>query len=439
MGWLSSSYDKQPLKNKKEESISMKLPVSRKKLLVLVAAIATSIAAYAQTAVPTATSVPETTNPGTRQWQVTAEQRATAAIAAQNGIHVSELRADAPVSYRVKPGDTLWAISGYFLKNPWKWPALWGMNQNEIRNPHLIFPGQVLILTRNGDRAMLSVGNEVGPGGTVHLAPRVRSTPLDETAIPVLPPEAVIPFLNHGIIIPRNEFENAPRIVALPERRLLLTEGDKVYVRGNIDPDQKIYLAYTSPEPIRDPVTNDVLGFQANYLGKLQFSRAGVPSGQSEVGSLETTSTFIITDAKQEMRVGDRLAPASSEQELLTDFTPSAAPAGIKGRVVHIYGGNSFRHASLYQVILLSQGHLDGLERGNVVALWRPGEEVRDRTAPNTGWDTTRISNRQNTMVMTPDERYGLAMVFRTYDHLSYAIIMQATDSVELGDNFTTP
>lgn len=380
------------------------------------------------------------------QWQTTTAQRASATLSAQNGIHISELRDDAPNAYHVKPGDTLWSISGNYLKSPWKWPALWGMNQSQIRNPHRIYPGQILYLTRNGDRAILQLGsnraaNASGPMPTVRLSPSVRSEALEDNAIPVLPPEAVLPFLEHGIIIPRNEFENSPRIVALPERRLLLTVGDKVYVRGGtIDPAvQKNYMAYTSPEAVRDPVTGDVLGFQATYLGKLRFTRAGAVGQNDTYDPTEVASTFVITEAKQEIRVGDRLTPASDQQELLTDYVPSAAPAGMEGRVISIYGGNAFRHASLYQVVLLSQGHMDGLERGNIVALWRAGNTIIDTTAPTTGWGMNRNSERQSTHITIPDERYGLAMVFKTFDHLSYAIIMQVTDTVEPGDKFTTP
>lgn len=399
-------------------------------LLVLAAAMAASITTHAQ-------------NSGS--WQVTAEQRSTAALAAQNGVHVSELRNDAPDTYRIQSGDTLWSISERFLTNPWKWPALWGMNQAQIRNPHRIYPGQVLYLSRNGDRATLRLATSysaTGPGDTVRLSPSVRSESLEDNAIPVLPPDAVIPFLEHGIIVPRNEFENSPRVVAMQERRLLLTVGDKVYVRGgNIDPNvQKNYLAYTSPTAIRDPNTKDVLGFQATYLGKLQWVRAGSPEIPGDYSSTEVPSTFVITESKQEIRVGDRLTPADTQQELLTDYVPSAAPAGMDGIIVSLYSDTAFRHGSLYQVILLNRGHLDGLERGNVVALWRTGQTVRDTTAPASSWSTNnRLADRQSTRITIPDERYGLAMVFKTYDHLSYAIVMKVSDSVEPGDKFTTP
>ncbi|CAK7060341.1 LysM peptidoglycan-binding domain-containing protein [Saezia sanguinis] len=427
----------------KSDQLSKKL-----RLLVLAAAMTTSVASFGQAAA------------GSDQWHITASQSAAATLAAQNGVHVSELREDAPATYQIKQGDTLWSISGFFLKDPWKWPALWGMNQSQIRNPNRIYPGQMLYLNRQGDRATLQIATAVGSSGntransaasgaipTVRLSPGVRSEALDDNAVPVLPPEAVIPFLEHGVIVSRDEFENSPRVVATQERRLILTAGDKVYTRGGtINPaEQKIYLAYTTPEAVRDPETKDVLGFQATYLGKLQYVRAGSEGRAGSYDPTEVPATFVITETKQEIRVGDRLTPASNQQELLTDYVPSAAPAGMEGRVVSLYGGNAFRHGSLYQIVLLGRGHLDGLERGNVVALWRTGVEVRDRTMPEqqrfvTPWsENDRLSQRQSNMMTLPDERYGLAMVFKTYDHLSYAIIMQVTDSVEPGDKFTTP
>lgn len=407
------------------------------RLLAFASLFATSVAAQAQTSID-------------GHWDVSAAQKASAAVAAQNGIHVSELLPDAPSTYVVKKGDTLWAVSAYFLKDPWNWPALWGMNQQEIQNPHRIYPGQILHLIKNGDQVVLKIGRPVsGKGGsstssTVRLSPTVRSIPLQEEAIPVLPPEAVIPFLENGTIIPRNEFENSPRIVALPERKLISSVSDKVYVRGGqINPDdQTIYLVYTTPKAVRDPVTKDILGFQAIYLGKVEFVRAGQPADPNDAKSTEIPSTFRIIDFKQEIRVGDHLTPASKKQELLTDYIPTAAPADMEGHVVDLYGNSVYRHASLYQIILLNKGHLDGLERGNVVALWRAGIEIKDKTLDDKverQRDWNKRSYRQESVITTPDERYGLAMVFKTFDHLSYAIIMEVSDSVEPGDKFTSP
>lgn len=408
------------------------------RFLMLASVMATSIAAHAQTS-----------NDG--RWEVTPAQKTAAATVAQNGIHVSELRADAPQSYTVKQGDTLWAISGYYLKDPWQWPALWGMNQSEIRNPHRIYPGQVLYLIRNGDRAVLQVARPIGDQGagkgpipTVKLSPSVRSVALEDAGVPVLPPEAVIPFLESGTIVPRSEFENSPRVVALPERRIVTATGDKIYVRGgHIDPSEhKIYLVYSTPKMVRDPVTTDVLGFEANFLGKVEFVREGTPANPGDPTSTEVPATFKVIDFKREISVGDHLIPATSKQELLTDYVPSAAPEDMEGHVASIYGDSAYRHASLFQIVLLNKGHLDGLERGNVVALWRAGVTLKDKTIlekieHKPGWDKT--SYKQASTITTPDERYGLAMVFKTFDHLSYAIIMQVSDSVEPGDKFTAP
>lgn len=406
----------------------MKLPVFKKKLqvLTLAAMACVSVAVYAQNASST-TDTPS----GTRQWPITTEQRAAAQQAAQRGIHVSEMREDAPQSYRVVSGDTLWGISGRFLKSPWKWPALWGMNQNQISNPHRIYPGQVLSLVRNGDYVMLTTGPG-GPMPTVRLSPHVRMEDITDNAIPVLPPEAVIPFMRNGIIVSRDDFVNTPRIVAEPEGRLLLRTGDRVYVRGGnvLSNPEKHYMAYTNPVAVTDPDNKkNILGYQATFLGRLQFLRDGVEANPAQ-NQLETTTTFVVTDIKQEIRVGDRLTPAGSEQDLLTDFIPHAAPENLSGRIVHLYGQSAYRHDALYAVILLSKGELDGLERGHVVALWRPGKVITDTTT-GTGWSAEKAR--------TPDERYGLAMVFKTFDNLSYALVVQTSNTVELGDNFTAP
>ena len=406
------------------------------RVLVLASVMATSIVAQAQTS-----------NNG--HWNVTSSQKASAAVAAKNGIHVSELRPDAPTSYTVKQGDTLWAISGYYLKDSWQWPALWGMNQSEIRNPHRIYPGQVLYLIRNGDRAILQVAKPVGGKGggstqKVKLSPSVRSISLEDAGVPVLPPEAIIPFLESGTIVPRSEFENSPRVVALPERKVVTSTGDKIYVRGgHIDPsEQTVYLVYTTPKMVRDPITNDVLGFEANFLGRVEFIREGSPADPSDPNSIEVPATFKVLDFKREISVGDHLTPASKKQEMLSDYVPSTPPADMEGYVASIYGDSAYRHASLYQIVLLNKGHLDGLERGNVVALWRTGVELQDKTIiekieHKRGWD--QRSYKQASTIKTPDERYGLAMVFKTFDHLSYAIVMQVSDSVEPGDKFTAP
>ncbi|MGL4668789.1 MAG: LysM peptidoglycan-binding domain-containing protein [Saezia sp.] len=406
----------------------MKLPVSRKTLQVLALSVmaSASMAVYAQSTTTDA-------KPVIRERVITSEQQA-AATTAQNGVHISEIRDDAPLTYRVQSGDTLWGISGRYLRSPWKWPALWGMNKEQIANPHLIYPGQMLTMVRNGDLVSLttSQGRNDGTMPTVRLSPHVRIEDVTDNAIPVLPPEAVIPFMRNGIIVSQHELDNTARIIAEQEGRLLLRTGDKIYARG-ADADAreiKNYMAYANPVAITDPDNKkNILGYQATFLGRLQFLREGSTANPT-ANKNETASTFVITDIKQEIRVGDRLTPAGNEQDLLTDFVPHAAPDNMSGRIAHIYSQTAHRHTALYGVILLSRGQLDGLERGHVVALWRPGKVVTDSATSSRG---------QGNKVSTPDERYGLAMVFKTFDHLAYALIVQTGNMVELGDSFTAP
>src|SRR5262249_1079858 len=160
-------------------------------------------------------------------------QRSTAKQVANAGVPLSELAPDAPDQYTVKRGDTLWDISKIFLRSPWRWPELWGMNLDEIRNPHLIYPGQMLFLAKTGGRARLRMGQPVGdPGSTVKLSPRVRAQDLGNGAIPAIPLNLIQPFLNEAVVFNTNELATAPRIVAAPEERVLMARGDRAYVRG---------------------------------------------------------------------------------------------------------------------------------------------------------------------------------------------------------------
>jgi len=167
-------------------------------------------------------------------YPITSQQRGTAQKVAQDGVPLSELAPNAPDSYTVKTHDTLWAISGLFLKSPWRWPELWGMNMEQIRNPHLIYPGQVLYLDKTGGRARLRMGQQLGPDGTAKLSPRVRTTGLGDGALASIPFNLIEPFLNEAVIFQTNELETAPRIVATQAGRALLSRGDTAYVRGDL-------------------------------------------------------------------------------------------------------------------------------------------------------------------------------------------------------------
>jgi len=228
---------------------------------------------------------------GAQNYPVTADQKATATEVARAGVPLSELSPNAPNHYRVKAGDTLWAISGLFLKTAWHWPELWGMNLQEIKNPHLIYPGQSLYLERKDGRATLRLKKSVGAEGslnTVRLSPRIRSESLASGALQTLKSHLIEPFLVEPMIIDENGLSAAPRIVATQEGRVLLTRGDRAYARGQGDAvlvddpakKQKTYRIFRNATPLKDPVTGEVLGYEAQYVGKAVLAR-GESSQQS--------------------------------------------------------------------------------------------------------------------------------------------------------------
>ena len=236
-----------------------------------------------------------------QHYPVTAEQKATAAQVAQTGVPLSELAANAPDSYSVKPGDTLWAISGLFLKSPWRWPELWGMNLSDIKNPHLIFPGQILQLEKKNGRATLSTqsADEAAPDAlpSVRLSPRSRIENLASNAIPTLKGRAIEAFLAEPIIVDENGLTAAPRIVATQEGRVLLTRGDRAYARGQGDAalidvpgqKQKAYRVFRNATPLKDPLTNEILGYEAQYVGKALLVRGeSTQESSDQDGKLRT-------------------------------------------------------------------------------------------------------------------------------------------------------
>jgi LysM repeat protein len=356
-------------------------------------------------------------------WPVTEQQRGTAQQVAQAGVALSELAASAPDSYTVKPRDTLWDISKMFLKSPWRWPELWGMNLEQIRNPHLIYPGQVLFLDKSGGRARLRVGQSVGePGGTVKLSPRVRSESAGTGGISAIPFHLIEPFLNEAVIFQGNELESSPRIVAAQEGRVLIGRGDTAYVRGDLG-NQRDYRVFREPKPLRDPATKEVLGYEATYVGTAEYTQQGEIRSGADGKNEIVPATFVVTSIKQEAGVGDRLAAVPPRE--FSNYAPHAPQGQMAGQIVSIYG--EALTAGQNQIVALNKGSRDGMERGHVLALWRDGTQVVDKTDP------TRPT------IKLPDERHGLLFVFRVFDRMSYALILTVKDPVKAGDRFTQP
>jgi hypothetical protein len=359
-------------------------------------------------------------------YPITPQQKATAQQVAEAGVPLSELAPNAPDSYTVKRGDTLWGISGLFLKSPWRWPELWGMNLQQVRNPHLIFPGQFIYLDKSNGRARLRVGQQIDGGGTTggdsKLKPRVREGSLDD-AITTVPVHLLVPFFNEAVIFDTSEeLLNAPRVVATQEGRVMLSRGETAYVRGDLG-GRRDWRLFREPKPLRDPTTQEVLGYEAQYVGTLSLTREGLEGTGADGAPAIIPSTFTVTSLRQEASVGDRLAAVPPRE--FDNLVPHAPKADIAGQIVSIYGDGL--GAGSNQIVTLSRGSRDGLERGHVLALWRDGAVVRDLTSAD------KIAMK------LPDERHGLLFVFRVFDRMSYALILNVKEPVKAGDRFTQP
>lgn len=354
-------------------------------------------------------------------YPITTGERDTARQVASRGVPLSELAANAPDSYTVKRGDTLWAISGMFLKRPWRWPELWGMNLEQIHNPHLIYPGQLLVLEKIDGMARLKLGSVVGASDLVKLSPTIRSEPSDLAAISSVPMNLISAFLNDALIFDTNELASAPRVVATPEDHILVGRGDNAYVSGKIGPARN-WQVFREPKPLVDPDTRQILGYEARYVGAAEHVHDG-ESRPGAQGALEVPSTFTITSAREDIAVGDRLAPTAAR-----DFAPFVPhpPAGVmNGTVVSLYG--DALSAGQNRIVALNRGAHDGVDRGTVLALWHEGAVKKD----------TSVDHGQ--MLKLPDSKVGLLFVFRVFDRLSYALILQSTSPALPGDRFSAP
>lgn len=376
---------------------------------------------------------------GAQNLPITQGQRAIASQVAQAGVPLGELAEGAPDVYTVKSGDTLWAISGLFLKSPWRWPELWGMNLSDIKNPHLIYPGQQLALERKDGRATLRMAGAgtagTAPTETIKVSPRTRYEALDSGPLPALKANLIEPFLAEPIVVDENGLANAPRIVAAQEGRVLLTRGDRAYARGqNGSPlldapgRQQEFRIFRNATALKDPASGEILGYEAQYVGKAVLARSestnSVTGKDGKAATEITPATIDIVSAKEEMRVGDRLLPEPARE--LLSYTPRAPADGVQGRIVSVYG-SAVVNAAQNQVVAISLGKRDGIERGHVLAILKDGARLVDKT------------DAAKPMLKLPDERNGLLMVFRTFERVSYALVLDITAGVKVGDRLISP
>ncbi|MBI5436531.1 MAG: LysM peptidoglycan-binding domain-containing protein [Nitrosomonadales bacterium] len=319
-----------------------------------------------------------------------------------------EIRDNAPDRHIVVKGDTLWDISATFFKDPWKWPQIWGMNKDTIKDPHWIYPGDVIVLDRA--TGTLRIGGESKAGSSdsvVKLSPKVRAQSSEHNAISSIPANAIGPFLSRPLIIEENELSGAPTLVGTYEQRVILGNDDIAYVKGLSEDKGTLWQVYRPGQTFLDPDSKEVLGYEAIYLGDVSVEK------------FDNLSTIRITKSIQEINKGDHLVQATGE--LASNYVPHAPESLLTARVISIYGGVS--QAGQNAIVTLNKGRRDGLENGHVLALYRKGETVKEK-----GKDLT-----------LPDVRYGLLFVFRTFDKVAYALVMQTRLPVELLDSALTP
>jgi hypothetical protein len=324
-----------------------------------------------------------------------------------------KLQDNVPDRYVVVPGDTLWSIAGKFLKDAWRWPEIWKLNQNEIKNPHWIYPGDVIVLDRSGPQPELKIGD------TVRLSPRVRSEDTSKQAVPSIPPRVIEPFLSRPLVIEPDGLDRAPRIIAAQADRVYLGSGDVAYVSGIKDAKlDSLWQIYRRGDPLIDPDSQKTLGYEAVFLGDSRLISTGDPA------------TIEIFAAQQEIGKGDRLVAAGPIT--LNNYAPHAPAASIKGRIIATRGG--LRETGPQNVVVLNKGRSDGLEPGHVLALLRLGRIAEDRTPSRKWFGADKVEATK-----LPDERYGLVFVFRSFDRVSYALVMSASRPVLIDDVVTTP
>ncbi|RBW52067.1 LysM peptidoglycan-binding domain-containing protein [Marinobacter sp. F3R11] len=316
-----------------------------------------------------------------------------------------ELRSDHPERYTVVKGDTLWDISGRFLSNPWYWPEIWHVNP-QVANPHLIYPGDRLALVYiDGKPRITKVASN---NGVVKLSPKVRSERID-TPIPAIPLDAISSFLTDTRIVSPEELSGAPYVLEGAEGRLVTGAGDRVYARGE-KPADKVGVFRRSTEFV-DPDTGEFLGLEARSI-----ARGDVAAENGDVLTVD------LTRSSEEVRVGDRLL-VSEDRRLTTSFVPSSPARQVEGKMISVDGGVT--QIGQYNVVAINRGSREGLEAGNVMAILKSGNLVRDPVT--------------NETVELPSERAGLLMVFQVYEKMSYGLILHATRALSVGDKVTNP
>ena len=390
--------------------------------LTLTAAVLAGCQTDRPATAPVPVATPETTVEGT----VVGDERtameaavdagpsaAPAAEAPQGGI---PLNPNAPDSYVVKRGDTLWGIAKVFLRDPWYWPEIWQVNP-QVQNPHLIYPGDTLRLVYIEGRPTIMLQR----GDTARVMPRVRSQPL-EGSVTTIPYETVAAFMSKPSVLAKEQIKDAPYVLATRDMHVVMADGDTLYARGFPAPVElgTHYNVVRVGDALRDPDDNRIVGYDGIFTGAGHVTRGGDPV------------TLIMTESARETEAGDKLFAGGVDVPL--DFIPSAPKTRTSGRIMAVSNGVTV--IGQYEVVVINRGAADGLAPGNVLAVYTAGELIPD--TQNKGFlnGMSRISAKK---VRLPDERSGTFMVFKTFDHLSYGLIMEATNVIRVADRVENP
>ena len=370
-----------------------------------------------------------------------------------------QINPDHPGTYTVVRGDTLWDIAGTFLNHPWQWPDIWQVNP-QIENPHLIYPGDQVSLTYRDGKPILSLSRRGLGGRNVKLSPSIRSEMHDNRIAPI-PLDAIHQFLSRPQVLQSDDVERLAYVVAAPDRRIASGAGDKIYVRGIGQPQTSKFSVFRPGGEYRDGDTGELLGYEAMHIADVVLDKLGDPA------------TAYVQRSNREILEGDRLIPQQVDE--YPDFVPSAPNSDVKGNIISVIDGVS--QIGQYQVVVLDRGQQDGLAPGNVLAIYQKGDVVRDRTgtavAAEKEWDDRLQAEQDNptasgraletfvndlravkrsiddflnepkggraVLIELPEERAGELMVFRTFDDVSYGLVMNTQRPVHIADRVRNP
>jgi hypothetical protein len=357
-----------------------------------------------------------------------------------------QVQENAPDRYTIVKGDTLWAISGRFLKQPWRWPEVWRMNRDQIRNPHLIYPGQVVVLDRNavgGPRLMIEDPNaSTARGGVVRLSPQIRGEAREAQPIISIDPKDVEPFMVRNLVIGAEAFVNAPQIVRAQGERVAMAEGDPFYAVGVKAEMGKEFQVFRRGRELRDPTIParpwykwrhnepdpQIIGYEGEYLGDARIVNAG------------DVTKFEVVTTRQEILVGDYLIPTPPTDQ--PRYIPRAPEAQIDATVLTLPSG--VQEASKTSVITLNRGAKHGVELGHVLAVFKPPQAFANPRykEPTLNWVPfwPKQQGTEPTSLSIPEERIGLVFIYRVFDHVSYGLVMNTgKEPVTVGNRLRNP